>query len=426
MTRPAGEGALDDVLGQLGNLVDGPFRREMVAGLASRGDGRMALAELGTMMRTHRWPAAARRVDLAAAVRALDRRTRADGFHALHDWDGVAGRISSEPIAVELLTLAIERRGAGQAEPAVLAILFDYYVLYLLALAALRVWDGPDPDAAVDRIAHVLSLLQGPAGSGQQFVRIVETLWLVGTSHYEADEGAYVRLLDRTRGLRAARQAALALGHAAGMGCHLRFGFEATYARNIGAMRDDNAADYPWLSYALATSLAEYDRLAGDEAAASARLAVADAILNGLSPDPEAFVGDAAIQAPIDAAERRTIRELVAGHRTALAADFARLRPADDAYSPLSLFCNFCQNVVKGAVLDAVLWGEASPVSLDDLLSSRSSGEAGDVARLGVVRTLMGYARSNPHRIRGRLMPVIVYDPHAGRRAYGAVLRALG
>ena len=27
----------------------------------------------------------------------------------------------------------------------------------------------------------------------------------------------------------------------------------------------------------------------------------------------------------------------------------------------------------------------------------------------------MGYARANPHQIRGRLMPVIVYDPAAGR-----------
>jgi hypothetical protein len=36
----------------------------------------------------------------------------------------------------------------------------------------------------------------------------------------------------------------------------------------------------------------------------------------------------------------------------------------------------------------------------------------------------MAYARANPHRIRGRLMPVIVYDPQAGRRAFSATLRA--
>jgi len=37
----------------------------------------------------------------------------------------------------------------------------------------------------------------------------------------------------------------------------------------------------------------------------------------------------------------------------------------------------------------------------------------------------MGYARANPHRIRGRLMPVIVYDPQAGRQAFSVALRKL-
>jgi hypothetical protein len=39
--------------------------------------------------------------------------------------------------------------------------------------------------------------------------------------------------------------------------------------------------------------------------------------------------------------------------------------------------------------------------------------------------TLMGYARANPHKIRGRLMPVIVYDPAAGRRAFSITIRKL-
>jgi hypothetical protein len=37
----------------------------------------------------------------------------------------------------------------------------------------------------------------------------------------------------------------------------------------------------------------------------------------------------------------------------------------------------------------------------------------------------MQYARKHPDSIRGRLMPVIVYDPGAGRRAYAAAIRAL-
>ena len=37
----------------------------------------------------------------------------------------------------------------------------------------------------------------------------------------------------------------------------------------------------------------------------------------------------------------------------------------------------------------------------------------------------MGYARRNPDRIRGRLMPVIVYDPATGREAFTAAMRKM-
>ena len=42
-----------------------------------------------------------------------------------------------------------------------------------------------------------------------------------------------------------------------------------------------------------------------------------------------------------------------------------------------------------------------------------------------MAKTLMGYARANPDTIRGRPMPVIVYDPQTGRDAYSATLRKL-
>jgi hypothetical protein len=37
----------------------------------------------------------------------------------------------------------------------------------------------------------------------------------------------------------------------------------------------------------------------------------------------------------------------------------------------------------------------------------------------------MDYARANPQTIRGRLMPVIVYDPGKGRQAFGVALKKL-
>jgi hypothetical protein len=42
-----------------------------------------------------------------------------------------------------------------------------------------------------------------------------------------------------------------------------------------------------------------------------------------------------------------------------------------------------------------------------------------------LAKTLMGYARANPDTIRGRLMPVIVYDPQAGHQAFAVTMRKL-
>jgi hypothetical protein len=39
--------------------------------------------------------------------------------------------------------------------------------------------------------------------------------------------------------------------------------------------------------------------------------------------------------------------------------------------------------------------------------------------------TLMGYARANPDTIRGRPMPVIVYDPATGRDAFAVTMRKI-
>ena len=61
-----------------------------------------------------------------------------------------------------------------------------------------------------------------------------------------------------------AHQINVALGHAASMGSHLRFGFEATYARDTVIMRDDNVTDYPWLCFSLATLMREYARMRAD------------------------------------------------------------------------------------------------------------------------------------------------------------------
>ena len=137
-----------------------------------------------------------------------------------------------------------------------------------------------------------------------------------------------------------------------------------------------------------------------------------EAMLNGLSPDARAFVRDApAAPSPYES-ERAEFCDLFrAAHAGSCWREFERYRPSTAAYSPLSFFFNFSHNVVKGAVVDALLRGTPWTLTLNDLLTGISRGAEENADKEALATTLMGYARANPHQIRGRLMPVIVYDP---------------
>jgi hypothetical protein len=111
-------------------------------------------------------------------------------------------------------------------------------------------------------------------------------------------------------------------------------------------------------------------------------------------------------------------------YRAELLERFERYRPSGVAYSPLSFFFNFSHNVLKGAVVDALLRGRPWPLALNDLFTSALRGRDGDTQE-ALAATLMSYARSAPDTIRGRQMPVIVYDPSAGRHAFTVTMHKL-
>ena len=404
----------------VGAALHGTARKEIVDGLGGATLG-AALLELREAMRANRFRARGQQIFLDRAITSSDGRTRAEGFHILHDWDGVAQASNPDIIPIDVLHFLVDQRGAEPATPVELAILLDYYFMHVLALLTMRIWDDGDADENLERLNALLVELQGPNGSGQQFAADAETLMLIGTSHYEPEEWGYARLLARVRTLNDRHQFRIGLGHAASMGCHLRFGFEAQCGRDTLALRDDNLADYPWLCFALAVVMREYERIQPGAGKAQ----IEEALLNGLTPDARAFVGVPPASLANSEADRARFAESFHRHKPALLEAFQRYRPTDTAYSPLSFYFNFSHNVVKGAVVDALLWGEAWDVSLSDLLTSvpRAGVEEGSAQLLAA--TLMGYARSSPDRIRGRLMPVIVYDPQAGRRAFTVAMEKL-
>ena len=406
--------------------LSGTFREAVVTDLSKAKDSHKALERLRASMRSNVWKAGAHQIRLDGVVPKYDHRTRQEGFHVLHDWDGVSATVNDDIIPVDVLNYVMDTQSAVQPDKTALAILLDYYFLHVLALLSLRVWDDGNANDNLARLHRCLRDLQGPNGSGQQFAADAETLILISTSHYELEERGYDALLDRVRTLNGSHQAKIALGHAASMGCHLRFGLEATYAQDTVEMRNDNITDYPWLCFALATVMREYSRMHDEGIQGPARERVVEAMLNGLTPDAGAFVGDhpPASLAAHDV-ERSEFCERFQRYRPDLLEEVERHRPSAHAYSPLSFFFNFSHNVLKGMVVDAVRWGEAWTLTLNDLLTAIPRDEPSGEAKRRLATTLMGYARSSPDRIRGRLTPAMVYDPRSGHRAYAMTLRQI-
>jgi hypothetical protein len=417
----------DDACAALETALTGAFRRTIVSEIAAAKDFRAALLRMRDSMRSHSWKTGSQQVAFGRIVKVFDQRTREDGFHVLHDWDGKADTVNEDIIPVDVLHYVADKRGQEAVDSRALAILLDYYFVHVLALLSLRIWDDGDADANLERLDRLLHALQGSDGGGQRFVDDAETLILIATSHFELHERGYEKLLAQAQALNDTHRANIALGHATSMGSHLRFGFEATYGRDTVVMRDDNVADYPWLCFALLTLMRKYAELQNGGGAEPSRGGdiVIEALLNGLTPDARAFVGEPPRSLSAYAADRSEFRDLFHEHREALLDAFERYRPSEKDYSPLSFFFNFSHNIVKGTIVDALLRSEVWDVSFNDLLTSMPAGEAIAQSKERLAKTLMGYARANPDTIRGRPMPVVVYDPQAGRQAFTVTMRKL-
>lgn len=409
-------------------------------------------------------------------VRDFDVRTREEGFHVLHSWNHLEHHFTRENTPVLMLDRFAKEWSAARATPRVQALLLDHYFFYVLALMVMRAWDEGNPNRNLDRITGLLRHLQGPHGSGHQFVARAETLLLMAISHFHPDERAYPRLLERIRTLDRAHRVHFALAEAAILGSHLRWGFAVLYRRDLGRMRSDNMGDYPWLLFSVATLMEEYVRLREEGAGASGggdvaerRTRVLEGLIDGLTPDPWAFAG-----APPEALrpyeeEHSGLREAFAEHRDDLLEEFARLRPRKGAYSPLSYHCNFPHNAIMAKVsiqladenapnlpMDAMFtraeaWrpaeqgalasgvpdavADAGQAGVRDAEAAAMPGDESDAARAAafmsadhpeaLARYLMAYSGASPERLGRRGARLIIYDPNVGLRYYKMALQAL-
>jgi len=382
-----------------------------------------ALIRLRDSMRSGHFKAGPTPIDLGGIIKRFNSQNAQEGFHVLHDWDGTADKLNEDIIPVDVLHYVLRLRNAEFSEQTLLAILLDYYFLYVLALLSLRAWDESIPDCMFNRLTGLLEDLQGPSGSGQRLAEDSETLLLIGTSHFEPDIKAYERLLEKVRLLNTSHQLRIALVHAAILSSHLRHGFQNFYGRDLGAMRDDNVPDYPWLCFALATLMKAYGRMHDENIHGIEREKVVEGLLNGLLPDARAFLRKPPASLSGCEAERSQFCNLFQRYRQDLFEEFRRCRPSEQDYSPMSFTFNFPPNLVKAVVVDAVIQGARGKLTFNDLRTGMPGGGQIGQPREGVARTLMEYARSSPEIVRGRPVPAIHYDPYSGLRDF---VKAIG
>jgi hypothetical protein len=401
-----------DACDALARVLAGNARREVVATALRDGDAGAALARLRTAMRTRAYRMRGGVRELAAIVDAMDSATRRDGFHVFLEWHEVAYRFIEEEIPVVLLDYVAGLDLRGREERA-LAVLLDFHFLYVLALCATRAWDGEDAGANLNRVTELLGLLQGSPGSGRRFVDDAETLLWIAISTYEPDDLAYHRLLERVLSLPAPRRARVARVGGPLLGCHLRWGFQHLYESDLWRMRADNFIDYPWLFFSVAELADAYVRLGrGPEAE---RLDVAGALLNALTPDPEAFLGDPPASLAAHGEDHARVRALLADHRDALLRDFARHTPSGDGYSPLGFHFNFPHNAAFAMAVLGIADPTTPNVSLNGLLTGNVEG-AGALAD-----RLTAFAAANPEQRGSRSVLGLYYEASAARSAYEGV-----
>jgi hypothetical protein len=421
--------------------LDGSLRREITDRVTRAGGIADALRRLRASLSSHALEGLS--PDIVRTIGRLDQRTRQDGFRVLHSWNHTTHRFTDELVPVLMIDF-FERAGAEDPDPrATVSILTDYYLLHLLALAAMRAWDTEDPAALLDRVTGLLDLLQGPDGSGHHFVADAETLLIHALSQFHPEEQAYDRIIEKVASLPRDHQIRFARVSAAVLGAHLRWGFWLMYERDIQRMRDDNVGDYPWLLWSVTTLLRAWAGMADDPAdddgtradgspdRPAERRAIAGSLLLGLAADPWVFGGRPPASLEPFAEMYAECRALLEANGERLLEEMEEHRPTKDAYAPLSLLFNFPHNALVAAVTVALMEGRPRSLGLNDLFDEEAFAGAGAAtvgspeSRKEFALALMRFSHGNAARVGYQGAPLVAYDPLTALRTYSMTRKAL-
>jgi len=286
--------------------------------------------------------------------------------------------------------------------------LFAAYILRRLEHLTMRIWDGGSGDAAA-RLNDVQRLLDAlnAAIAPRAFIR--DARWLVQTA-----QGPLTR--HPAPYFKIAEQVSSSFGgaegveiHAAGAklaGGHLRSQLRYR-TRESGLPLDDpgvlmvtrnsNSMDVALLVQDLVPLLEAYEGAPAD----ASRVDLADAILQGVSADPELLlrrldllgpyttIEDVFVERSGDGGARDTppgerhrailarYRELIARAAPRLKEDAAPLDPSRRAYSPLGLAYGFCDDLLSNLAMSPLVTAGPPALALEDMFASRSDPESG-------------------------------------------------
>jgi len=329
----------------------------------------------------------------------------ADGFEPV-----AMGSYSRELDPLELVVRAYrqwdtDRWPGRNARLTYAAALFGVFMLRQLEYLSLRIWDEGHASAPA-RLQEVQRLLDAlNAAIPTPFVR--DARWLVQTAQGPLTRylEPYFRVADH---IRAAFRGPDALEfHKAGAtlaGGHLRSqlryrSWEARRAIDdsqvLATTRNSNSMDVALLVHDLVPLLDAY-LAAREREDTEARLDLADAILQGLSADPELLVVRLDLLGPATTIEDLFVerrddgrvcdtgachvhRELLARYgqligdaAQTLSADAEAFDPGRAPYSPLGIAYGFCADLLSNMALGALLQLPRFGLSLEDMFSGRS------------------------------------------------------
>jgi hypothetical protein len=303
--------------------------------------------------------------------------------------------------------------------------LFNLYVIRCLELLSMRLWDG-GASSAGDRLSDVQGVLDRlwDIAPADQPVFVRDARWLIPLAQSPAtdDLGAYFEVAEKVAEMPSAEDRIEI--HKAGVRMaagHLRSQIRYYSIKKAVALdepslvlstRSSNALDFALLIQDLVPLLDAYEHACHRDDRPT-RLELADAICQGISPDPELFLNRIELLGAYSMIEhlfistdrdghavytptgRRHVQLLheyearIARVATQLSDDCHSFRPLGGAYSPYGVLYGFSTNVIEHMALKTLQPDAVTRFSLEDVF-------VGDDANGGKLAWVSGW-RKLPH-----------------------------